>query len=201
MNPIRMYQIFKHKRMLKRYHSNLDLSDSTILLGSVGFDVREKRDDIFVKIGAESIVGCNFIFESNVGKVEIGERCYIGGGTNLIAHSDIIIGDDVTMAWGIWVYTHDSHSLDWKERVKDIARQNEDYRAGRNFIDSKDWSVVKTAPIRICDKAWIGMKAIILKGVTVGEGAVIGAGSVVTHDVPAWSVVAGNPARVVKMLK
>jgi len=105
------------------------------------------------------------------------------------------------MAWGIWVYTHDSHSLDWKERVKDIARQNEDYHAGRNFITSKDWSMVKTAPIRICDKAWIGMNAIILKGVTIGEGAVVGASAVVTHDVPAWSVVAGNPAKVVKMLK
>jgi len=201
MSLISLYRQYRHKRMLKRVSSNLSVSDKAILLDSVNFDVREKRDGIIVKIGAGSMVGCNFIFESKVGKVEIGERSYVGSGTNLIARSDIIIGNDVTMAWGIWIYTHDSHSLDWNERVKDIARQNEDYRAGRNFIDSKDWSVVKTAPIRICDKAWIGMNAIILKGVTIGEGAVVGAGSVVTHDVPAWSVAAGNPARVVKMLK
>lgn len=201
MSLISLYRQYRHKRMLKQVSTNLSVSDKAILLDSVNFDVREKRDNIIVKIGAESMIGCNFIFETKTGKVKIGERSYIGGGTNLIARSDITIGDDVTMAWGIWVYTHDSHSLDWNERVKDIARQNEDYRAGRNFIASKDWSVVKTAPIRICDKAWIGMNAIILKGVTVGEGAVVGAGSVVTHDVPAWSVVAGNPARVVKMLK
>ncbi|MBE6097694.1 MAG: acyltransferase [Schwartzia succinivorans] len=186
--------------MLKEVSPNLSLSDHAILLDSVNFDVREQRDDIIVVIGAESMVGCNFIFESKVGKVEIGERSYIGGGTNLIAHSDIVIGDDVTMAWGIWVYTHDSHSLDYRERVKDIYRQNEDYRAGRNFIANKDWAVVKTAPIHICDKVWIGMNAIILKGVTIGEGAVVGAGAVVTHDVPAWTVVAGNPARIVKKL-
>ena len=201
MNLIGLYRQYRRNRMLKKVSSNLSLSDKAILLDSVNFDVREPRDDIIVKIGAESMVGCNFIFESKAGKVEIGERSYIGAGTNIIARSDIIIGDDVTMAWGIWVYTHDSHSLDWKERAKDIASQNDDYRAGRNFIASKDWSVIKMAPIHICDKAWIGMNVIILKGVTIGEGAVVGAGAVVTHDVPPWSVVAGNPARVVKMLK
>lgn len=104
------------------------------------------------------------------------------------------------MAWGIWIYTHDSHSLDCRERAKDIARQNESYRNGQNFIVGKDWSTVHTAPIRIGNKAWVGMNAIILKGVSIGEGAVVGAGAVVTHDVPAWTVVAGNPARVVKKL-
>ena len=201
MNLISLYRRFKHKRMLKRVMPNLELSSKSILLDSVNFDVRGNRDDLLVKIDDDSMVGCNFIFESSTGTITVGKRTYIGGGTTLIAHSDIIIGNDVTMAWGIWVYTHDSHSLDWKERVKDISLQNDDYRAGRSFISSKDWSVVKTAPVHVCDKVWIGFNAIILKGVTIGEGAVVGAGSVVTHDVPAWSVVAGNPAKVVKILK
>ena len=54
-------------------------------------------------------------------------------------------------------------------------------------------------PIVICDGVWIGARAIILPGVTIGEGAVIAAGSVVTKDVPSWAVVAGNPAKVVKV--
>ncbi|MBV8923397.1 DapH/DapD/GlmU-related protein, partial [Bradyrhizobium sp.] len=56
------------------------------------------------------------------------------------------------------------------------------------------------APVVIADKVWIGFNASILKGVTIGEGAVVGACSVVTRDVPPFAVVAGNPARVIRTL-
>lgn len=55
-----------------------------------------------------------------------------------------------------------------------------------------------TSPIRICNGAWIGAQAYIGPGVTVGEGAIVGACSVVTKDVPPWTIVGGNPARVIK---
>jgi acetyltransferase-like isoleucine patch superfamily enzyme len=61
-----------------------------------------------------------------------------------------------------------------------------------------DWSHTEMAPIRICEGAWIGARSIILKGVTIGAGAVVGMGSVVTRDVPARTVVGGNPARVIR---
>ena len=54
------------------------------------------------------------------------------------------------------------------------------------------------APVMIQNDAWIGTGAIILSGITVGEGAVVAAGAVVTKDVPAGAIVAGNPARVIK---
>ena len=50
----------------------------------------------------------------------------------------------------------------------------------------------------ICDKSWIGFNSILLKGITIGEGAIIGAGSVVTKDVPPWTIVAGNPAQIIR---
>ena len=55
-----------------------------------------------------------------------------------------------------------------------------------------------TAPINICDGVWIGARAIILPGITIGEGAVVAAGSVVTKDVEPWNVVGGNPAKFIK---
>ena len=59
---------------------------------------------------------------------------------------------------------------------------------------------IRTAPVRIADNVWIGMNAVILKGVTIGENSVVAAGSVVSKSVAANTVVAGNPAVVVKEL-
>lgn len=61
--------------------------------------------------------------------------------------------------------------------------------------------LIKTAPVIIEDDAWLGTNAIILPGVRVGQGSVVGAGAVVVHDVPPWSVCAGVPARVIRHLQ
>lgn len=71
----------------------------------------------------------------------------------------------------------------------------------RTDIPMIDQGFSKTRPITIGDDVWIGSRVIILGGVNVGNGAVIGAGSVVTHDVPPYSVVGGNPARIIKSRK
>ena len=147
------------------------------------------------------MIGCNFIFEADQGMVTIGDRSYIGGATNLISRTGITIGNDVTIAWSVYLYDHDGHSLDWRERAKDRQRENEATRQGHYILKDKDWSTVKSAAITICDKAWIGFGAVILKGVTIGEGAVVAAQSVVARDVPPWTVVAGNPAQPVKKLE
>lgn len=157
----------------------------------------EKRT--FLEIGKNNILGCEFRFESNLGHISVGDDCYIGPSL-LISRNNITIGNHVTIAWGCTIYDHDSHSLDYRERRKDIEREIVNIRNKVNFINDKDWDTVNSAPIVIKDDAWIGMNAIILKGVTIGKGAVVGAGSVVTKDVPDWTVVAGNPARIVKEL-
>ncbi len=118
----------------------------------------------------------------------------------LIASNEIIIDDDVTIAWSCLIYDHNSHSVNWAERMHDTEQEYSDIRSGLNPIHNKNWSVVKSAPIHICSKAWIGVDCKILKGVTIGEGAIVGAGSVVTHDVEAWTVVGGNPAQILRRL-
>lgn len=69
-----------------------------------------------------------------------------------------------------------------------------------NNHDLSDREVITLAPVRLCRGCWIGAGAIILPGVTVGENSVVGAGAVVTHDVPAHSIVAGNPARILRQI-
>jgi acetyltransferase-like isoleucine patch superfamily enzyme len=92
------------------------------------------------------------------------------------------------ISWGVTVVDHNSHALNARDRLPDIPA----WREGK-----KDWSKVMIAPVRIRDSAWIGFNAIILKGVTVGKGAVVSAGAVVAQDVPDYAVVMGNPAPVI----
>ena len=69
------------------------------------------------------------------------------------------------------------------------------------FLACKGYVEGRKAPIIIKDNAFIGARSIILKGVTIGEGAIVGAGSVVSEDVPPFTVVCENPAKVVKSLQ
>jgi acetyltransferase-like isoleucine patch superfamily enzyme len=141
-------------------------------------------------VGDHSIVLANIRFEDSGAVMRIGNRCFIGK-SDLICYRSIEIGDDVIMSWGVTITDHDSHSLDWQQRRNDVL----EWHKGR-----KDWTHVTHAPVVIANKAWIGFNVSILKGVTIGEGAVIGACSVVTRDVPPFSVVAGNPARLIRTL-
>ncbi|OYY65756.1 MAG: acetyltransferase [Burkholderiales bacterium 28-67-8] len=141
-------------------------------------------------IGADSLLRCRIDFDSPQGHIRIGERCFVGA-SHLVCHTGLTLGDDVVISWGVTIVDHDSHAVDWNQRRNDVL----DWAAGR-----KDWRHVRIAPVTIGPKVWIGFGATILKGVTIGEGAVVGALAVVTRDVPPFTVVAGNPARVVRHL-
>lgn len=147
-------------------------------------------------IGAHSIVEASIVFELPVGKVTIGNRSFVGAST-ISAIESITIGNDVMISWGCTIIDNDAHSLISTERMQDVADWRKELDASDDLIYKK-WNVVNRKPILIKNKAWIGFNAIILKGVTIGEAAIVAAGSVVTKDVPDFAVVAGNPARIVK---
>src|SRR5205085_7510547 len=144
-----------------------------------------------ISISSNSNIEPSLVLEQPSAHIAIGSRTHVGGGTLLAAASSIEIGDDVLIAFEALVMDHNSHSIRFRERQHDV----------RNWIDGKkDWSSIAIAPVRISNKAWIGVRAVVLKGVTIGEGAIVGAGSIVTSDVPPWTIVGGNPARVIRAL-
>jgi galactoside O-acetyltransferase len=143
-----------------------------------------------VAVGAGSICHARIAFDGPAAAVVVGDRSYLGAST-IVCRERVEIGDDVLVSWGATIVDHDSHAVAWPERAKDVT----DWLHGR-----KDWRHVRVAPVRIGHRAWIGFNAIILRGVTIGDEAIVAAGAVVTRDVPPRSVVAGNPARVVRSL-
>ncbi len=152
----------------------------------------------YMTIGTDSLISGQFIFEVQTGKITIGNNTFIGGGM-FICIEEIEIGNDVMFSWGCTVADNNSHSTNWVERQNDVK----DWKRGvdENKIGYyKDWTNVKRAKITIKDKAWIGFNSIILKGVTIGEGAIVASGSVVTKDVPDWTIVGGNPATIIRTI-
>jgi galactoside O-acetyltransferase len=143
-----------------------------------------------LSVGEDSIIHADISFEESGGQIQIGSRTFVGR-SDLVCYRSLVIGDDVIMSWGITAVDHDSHSTEWEKRRNDVR----DWGKGR-----KNWEHIAHAPVVVGNKAWIGFNVSILKGVTIGEGAVIGACSVVTSDIPPYSVAVGNPAKVVRSL-
>ena len=159
------------------------------------------RPRVCLEIGEGCHVFSQFSILRPNASIRVGARCQLGV-SQFIAAQRIDIGDDVIMAWDITVIDSDNHSLYWSERQFDVERCRQDYAAigGADIARNHDWSKVGIAPVKIGDKCWIGLGGTILKGVTLGEGAVIGARSVVTRDVKPWHVAAGNPCREIRPL-
>lgn len=144
-----------------------------------------------LQLGAGSLFSAHVVFERPGARLQVGDRSFVGGKSMFSIAESVSIGSDVMMSWGCTVADHDSHSLDFRHRAHDVE----------NWLDGrKDWTHVRRAPVIIGDKVWIGFNCSILKGVTVGEGAVVAANANVTRDVPPWTLVAGNPARVIRQL-
>lgn len=157
-----------------------------------------KRAIFFKEIGSSIVFGNNCIIRSDLdsnliggvkrcifsthdsnAKIIIGDNCSFTGVT-IGAKSSIILGKSVLVGANSTITDFDWHTMD------PVDRDN------RNNI--------ATAPVIIEDCAWIGANVIVLKGVRIGKNSVIGSGSIVTRDMPADAVCAGNPCRVIRIL-
>lgn len=187
-----MLQFLRKCRSGFRERSNrkkLDVcGQGTKLLGSID----RRVPGGYIGIGTKCLIQGNLVLERAESRIEIGDNSLIGGGTILDCALAVTIENDVLVSYACIISDCDNHSSKFSLRQDDLA----DWMNGMQH----NWEHSAKAPVRICRGAWIGARSIILKGVTIGEGAIVGAGSVVTRDVPAFTIVAGNPARILREL-
>ncbi len=143
-----------------------------------------------IRIGRNCFIQGQVVAERDQSRIDLGDNVLVGGGTVIDCALSVTVERDVLISYECVISDSDNHSIYPELRTKDLAN----WMNGRRH----DWTHSAMAPVRICEGAWIGARSIILKGVTIGAGAVVGMGSVVTHDVPPRSIVAGNPARLVR---
>lgn len=139
------------------------------------------KEETRFSMGMNSILDINGYFNVYAGsdirvfdnaKLKIGSG-YCTCGTQIVCAKEITIGNNVAIARDVIIRDTDAHEI--------IGKQHQ-----------------KVKPVRIEDNVWIGNRAIIMKGVTIGEGSIIAAGAIVTKDVPKHSIVGGVPAKVIK---
>ena len=119
---------------------------------------------------------------SEGGIITVGDKTRINKDTIIRSKSSIKIGKYCDIGSDVYIQDHNTLSL--------------------NYLDRRDHKgEVLSVPIRIGDDVWIGRRAMILKGVTIGDRSIIAAGSIVTHDIPSDAVAAGNPAKLVKYIR
>jgi maltose O-acetyltransferase len=134
--------------------------------------------ELFGRIGEDAVIEPPFHCDYGE-NIAVGARFYAYAGCVFLDCAAITFGDRVLLGPGVHVYAA-THPLDAETRRRGLEL---------------------AAPVTIGDDVWIGGAAIVLPGVSIGDCAVIGAGSVVTHDVPADVVAAGNPCRPVRELE
>jgi acetyltransferase-like isoleucine patch superfamily enzyme len=134
--------------------------------------------------------GCSFAIQKD-GRCVVGDFTLLNGAI-VMAEEKIDIGSHCLISWGVGIADSDFHPLEPAQRLIDSE-------ALAPFFENRPARPkLKTAPVKIGDNVWIGMNAVILKGVTIGDNSVVAAGAVVTKSIPPNTIVAGNPAVTVK---
>lgn len=160
-------------------------------LNATDFGDEARRQELLHEMlgGIGHSVHVDIDFHCEYGRnIFIGDKVIINMNCTFVDNNRIDIGNNVLIASNVQIYTA-THSTVAEERMR------ADWTAGQAICHTY------ALPVRIEDGAWIGGGAILLPGVTVGRNAVVGAGSVVTHSIPADCVAVGSPCRVIKRLR
>ncbi len=167
-------------------------SNSTFSIESKVFNIA--KDVKSISVGSNTIIKGELLVFPYGGRMKIGNNCYIGQDVRIWSGDNIEIGNDVLISHQVNIIDSNSHEINHLERSQSY----------KNLLINghpKSKGSILTKPIIIGDHVWISCSVNILKGVTIGKGAIIAAGSLVTEDVKEFTMVGGNPAKLIKNLK
>lgn len=167
-------------------HSTVRFFDEARIINSAGVPSA-------ITIGSDTIIRGELLTFFEAGSITIGRYCFIGEGTRIWSAKRIVVGDRVLISHHVNIFDNDTHPID------DVEARHRQFLGILRGSPELDVSLNERA-VHIEDDVLIGCQAVILKGVTIGAGSVIGAGAVVTKDVPPRVVVAGNPAQIIRHL-
>jgi bll6008 protein len=173
------------------------LVDNTVFFDYTSVCINELGKKQAIEIGSGGCIrGKICLQNSSTGKtpfIKIGKNFYLGGGSIVGAVEKVVIGDNVIVAGETRIIDNNNHPTSPKKRMEMSI-------SGDYFGELWKWNQSEHKPIIIEDNVWIGECCSILKGVTIGKGSIVGCRTVVTKDVPPYSIVAGNPGRIVKRI-
>jgi maltose O-acetyltransferase len=169
--------------------------DPSVLIDPVATIVNYpgRRDDIV--IGPLCSIQGSLMVMPQGGRIHIGQKTLVGPNSRVWSSSAIDIGSYVMISHDVNIHDNISHSLSWRERRAEIDIIYPSLVLTRHDYD------LRAEPVVIEDDVWIGHTSTIRRGVRIGRGAIVGANTVVTEDVAPFTVVAGNPARVIRKLE
>lgn len=144
-----------------------------------------------IQVGANTTILGELLTFGHGGAVEIGEWCFIGENSRIWSAEKVKIGNYVLVSHNVNIHDTNGHPIDAELRRKHF----QEIATIGHPLHNLD---LISLPVVIEDDVWIGFNSTILKGVTLGKGSIIAAASVVTKDVPPGSIVAGNPAKIIR---
>ena len=172
-----------------RIPANVVAGEGTVIDSSFCFKHFYSTREAGLRVGRHTTIWRASLAADEGAVIEIGDYCYIAN-ASLVCSERIQIGSRVLVAGGVTIADSDFHPLAPAARLADtVALSPVGDRARRPRVE--------TRPVRIEDDVWVGYNATILKGVTVGAGALVAPGALVLRDVPPGAEVAGNPAVIV----